>query len=484
MKRSVSFKLICILCVTMIVSGCLSVTAFANDVFVTVYCEGEQYSPLDTPENFYGMVQDNYSDEADDDSVNVDYTVYSTLSEREKEYYENIVSLPLGTTSFTIEYNPSLTAEEFAAIDFRKIMYAVSLDHPEIFWYHGYSYKYKYSKTTGEVSLVIYDLKAPLLKEVEPPHATVTPETPVYEIEQYDEVNQAMWDEFHRISDELNLANRSRYSFARVLHDYLCTSVKYVINGGSCFDPYGTLVKKEAVCQGYAETFKMFCDYFEIPCVCIAGNEDDVGHMWNAIQMEDGTWYLLDVTWDDGGSKHIWYSYFLVGLETKCNGSATFSNGHVPNTITYLPPLSYAKYAYETRGTDYFNQTVNSYTDVEEQYLVLSPFTAQGNEVYYEGIRVDNVDFTTGSVFTTPDDKSWTVIILGDIDRDGSATVYDLSETVNRALSDDHAAQSVEEVAADVCKDGYIDVFDLYILQMMCSDLYNDFDVVTNQEKL
>lgn len=58
--------------------------------------------------------------------------------------------------------------------------------------------------------------------------------------------------------------------------------------------PYGLLVEGTAVCMGYANTFQLFMDLLDIPCITVTG----VGHAWNLVQL-DGDWYAVDVTWDD-----------------------------------------------------------------------------------------------------------------------------------------------------------------------------------------
>ena len=473
MKRRFSFKFACVLCTVILFMTNISATAFAGLDYEIVEVEGEQFVLGGGQCSTFDSVQNQFTDGAENDSsTEVVYSSYSILSEREKEYYDKIVSTPIGETMFTIEYSPYLTKEEFAAIDFRAVLYAVSLDHPEIFWYHGYSYRYKYIKSTRDVVYVEYTMKGPVVTDTS---------DPVYAVEDYEKINTAMWDEFHRVAEELNLANRTRYSFAKTLHDYLCNSAHYYINNRSCFDPYGTLVEKECVCQGYAETFKMFCDYYGIPAVCLQGTSGGVGHMWNAMQMEDGIWYLLDITWDDPDSdkSDILTDYFLCGLDTVAvnHNRKPFRKSHVSDGSPYLPQLNYASEAYGLIDDRNFNATYNSYLNEETQYLELSPFTAPEHEICYNGVLIKDVTFRTGEQFTTYDDKTWTIVIAGDMNCDGLATAEDYQAAANYAMGEDNTVQSVESTAADVSRDGVIDVLDLMLLQLMSTGCRDDFEV-------
>lgn len=58
--------------------------------------------------------------------------------------------------------------------------------------------------------------------------------------------------------------------------------------------PYGLLVEGQAICMGYANTFQLFMDLLDIPCVTVTSTT----HAWNLVQL-DGEWYGVDVTWDD-----------------------------------------------------------------------------------------------------------------------------------------------------------------------------------------
>jgi hypothetical protein len=69
--------------------------------------------------------------------------------------------------------------------------------------------------------------------------------------------------------------------------------------------------------------------------------------MWNAVQMEDGNWYGVDVTWDDQTEntnyKYIYHDFFLVGSDTrdKYFGKKPFCQSH--QASGYFTSASYSK---------------------------------------------------------------------------------------------------------------------------------------------
>ncbi|MCH5152868.1 MAG: immunoglobulin domain-containing protein [Clostridiales bacterium] len=77
--------------------------------------------------------------------------------------------------------------------------------------------------------------------------------------------------------------------------------------------PYGTLVVGEALCEGYSRAFKAVMDKLDVPCVLINGGyrhtETQIEeHMWTYVQLLDGKWYAVDMTFDD------------INLDDKVNG--------------------------------------------------------------------------------------------------------------------------------------------------------------------
>ena len=69
-------------------------------------------------------------------------------------------------------------------------------------------------------------------------------------------------------------------------------------------NPYGVLKYHNAVCVGYATTFRLFMQMMDIPCMVVHNNDNF--HTWNLVQI-DGHWYHTDV-YSSMDSKN--YSYF------------------------------------------------------------------------------------------------------------------------------------------------------------------------------
>lgn len=346
-----------------------------------------------------------------------------------------------------------------------EIMYAVCNDRPDLFYYNGYSidgYLYDNDSIKSlEYSIGIYDKTTYNASNVVGYHT-------------------AMLDKMKALPVDLS----NRYNFVKSLHDYLCNTIYYPdISSsdyiGNAHDAYGVLVEGRAVCQGYAEAFKLVCDYYKIPCVTVTGTGNGGPHMWNAVQMDDGLWYLIDATWNDQTEKtaaQIFYDFFLVGTDTKDTyyGGNAFSVSHIADSDMFLPVLKYATDKYtQTNYFTEFNATYNSYTIDTDKYLVRSFYDMDDSYVYYHGIYVDVKTAATNASITVPSgtdgiDENWTLALIADCNGDGLADASDYSYAVNRVISDAQIS-SVYDVAADAFCDGYLDVVDLAILERAIS---------------
>lgn len=83
------------------------------------------------------------------------------------------------------------------------------------------------------------------------------------------------------------------------VHDYIVSHAKYsfldATNNG-----YHALVKGETACYGYAQLFLRVMQRLGIPCQIVICDDtgEGLGHAWNVVEV-DGSWYHLDLTWDD-----------------------------------------------------------------------------------------------------------------------------------------------------------------------------------------
>lgn len=115
----------------------------------------------------------------------------------------------------------------------------------------------------------------------------------------------------------LNLGALTLTEQVAAIHDYVATAATYdyeaaeLINRGvrdltvaRSQEAYGILVAGTAVCNGYAQAFKVIADAAGLEVVTVTGEAwsgpTSGGHAWNRVLI-DGRWLVVDVTWDDGG---------------------------------------------------------------------------------------------------------------------------------------------------------------------------------------
>lgn len=126
----------------------------------------------------------------------------------------------------------------------------------------------------------------------------------------------------------------SRYEVLTAIQNALAERVAYDKEGGRAHEAAGALLDGRAVCDGYAKSVKILCDQMGIPCVIVAGaavqSNSEEPHAWNYVQMEDGLWYAIDLTWNDEGESAS-TDYFLIGAQTAPSGRAPFIESHLPD---------------------------------------------------------------------------------------------------------------------------------------------------------
>ena len=70
--------------------------------------------------------------------------------------------------------------------------------------------------------------------------------------------------------------------------------------GGSPFTPHDVLSSKNAVCVGYATTFRLFMNMLGMDCHIVHNDY----HSWDLVEVEQGEWYHVDVYSDAHGAMY------------------------------------------------------------------------------------------------------------------------------------------------------------------------------------
>ena len=149
-----------------------------------------------------------------------------------------------------------------------------------------------------------------------------------------------------------------RYTKLRQIFEIVANNLEYEYflmggyswTGGSFGEILGVLHGR-MVCQGYSGVVKVLCDMNDIPCVRVYGLSSGSGHAWNAVQMEDGKWYLLDTT---GVAPGTWSNVCaLVGMEEAEIYGYTWGADKEPGERFAFPELSEERYRYSGNATDF-----------------------------------------------------------------------------------------------------------------------------------
>ena len=143
---------------------------------------------------------------------------------------------------------------------------------------------------------------------------------------------------------QLALDTKTTYQKVEAIYNWITEKVRY--DYAHLEDPgyqlqftaYAAVRNRTAVCQGYANLLYRLANDAGIDCRIITGGN----HAWNILQMNDGKYYCMDATWDEGQSS---YSYFLKGLPE-------FGKTHSPQTDPNNTPY-WTSYVSRMSDTDY-----------------------------------------------------------------------------------------------------------------------------------
>lgn len=498
MKR-MSLKVFCVIMALCVFLGAMPIASFAEngkpDGYVVVEnVDATQFSPGNTlPET--DIVTDDfvankfYGNTTDPDST---YLFYDQLDETEKYVYSMFLSAGV---SETIALDCEFTGEGATVNDavtnvkakitksFAEALTAATEDNPYYYWVNGYGYSFSYyrsttatgySVTTAGITLTITldtnsytdfaDVETKLLQLVEAVEAT-----PVNGITRYEKV-KSIHDYIYNINEYPEVQG------------YFSNGNPYY--GPMAHQPTGVFLKGLAVCEGYAEAFKLLCDREGIPCITVLGTGNGGAHKWNYVKMEDGKWYLVDATWNDQ-SDTVYYDHFLIGANTitpHFSVSDPDSEVHIPGGTMYddVTPLQYPILTTDHYGKVMLNYNVGDIT-VEDSMNVIflgkDITTVNYKFVIPSGFTCSlssSTDLTGGTLTTTKTatgvSKTYMFAKRGDIDGSNSTNTTDYNKVVTASTAGNCPTKDTAEYyAGDINHDGAIDGFDAITL-----DLYLD----------
>ncbi len=268
---------------------------------------------------------------------------YNTLNDKQKQIYAAIYE---GVQ----DHSSTIDVRDFNATldDVDKAFFAMDYENPQFFWLKGgYSYSYsggkvyyvqpKYGRTAAEAAKIMPVLEAAVKK----------------------------------IGDEA-MKKETLFEKVKYIHDTIINGCDYTLKGGEYIrDADGALINGQALCEGYAKAFAYICQSIGIEAFCVGGKANGGLHMWNLVKL-DGSWYHMDVTFDDPISDEPMCEYTYFGLTT-----TGITKTHKIDNPFVIPTCTATKYNYyKASGT-------TIYTNANSAYMAL---IIQATKNYNNGV--------------------------------------------------------------------------------------------------
>ncbi len=308
-------------------------------------------------ENPFDKIKDgnNQASEVDYSNITINKYFYNQLEEYAQTIYRafemNKENMKTGT--YEVELGSSFSSllnedngQELLGQYYQSAIEAYTYDNPDVF-YLSPNKMYLNIETTTKGKNVTYNVYINSGEEAN------------YLIDEFsskEQIDKAM-NQIEQIRNQI-LQNRSDDTYANIkmVHDYLVENIEYdtTISKDNIYNIYGAMINHEAVCEGYARSFKYLMDAFGIPYTLVIGKGTNTegkteNHAWNYVQI-DNKWYAVDSTWDDPVSSMGWisksskYRYFLKGSNDMIKDHIPSSQFTEGGKMFSYPPLSSSNY--------------------------------------------------------------------------------------------------------------------------------------------
>ena len=247
----------------------------------------------------------------------VNFYYYEQLPAEDKQVYEamyRVASRP-GTTDFVVTLPVAWDVSDNAqwANHYWKVEWAISYDHPELWWIDPANGTYRLYVTYSTVA-----------------NADGTHDIYIRMNEAYPNAEKDI-AAFNQAAESLLAKvdkNAGEESIARQVHDLLLETVTY--NNRVFEDQSGDLARTAysalvcdsqgtphaSLCSGYAKAYQYLLQQLGMETVVVEGMASSmggeyIGHVWNVVKI-NGSWQEVDVTWNDSLSEYAQSLYLTL----------------------------------------------------------------------------------------------------------------------------------------------------------------------------
>lgn len=247
------------------------------------------------------------------ESVSYDRYVYQTLSEEEKETYDQIYDC-------IINYKDKITLSTKDKDVLAKAYEGVMADYGNLFWVSGYQYN-TYASGSNILGL-----------EFEPKYTMNQEQRDIYQVK----IDSVVADWLYGINPEASDFDKALYVF-----ETLIEKVDYDADSEENQNILSVFLYQSTVCQGYADAAWYLLDQLGIKSTIVTGTANNESHAWNLVYLDDA-YYYMDVTWgnskylDDNNdtAKRINYAYLAMTTEEISQNHVITSSFEVPECLS------------------------------------------------------------------------------------------------------------------------------------------------------